>query len=114
MLLLRHCQEPVVFRLERLIKNPVEGNAWHADHILAVADGGGEPFRKQLTFEYWPSSLNFIENFLDRYMTDSMPSPILVRVYCIRNSGGFCKNLIESVCRFFESQCVVFILDGRI
>ncbi|KAG0605049.1 hypothetical protein M758_9G027500 [Ceratodon purpureus] len=28
--------------LEKLIKDPIEGNAWHADHIVAVADGGGE------------------------------------------------------------------------
>lgn len=28
--------------LEKLIKDPTEGNAWHADHIVAVADGGGE------------------------------------------------------------------------
>jgi len=43
LLSLRHCKKPVVVRLERLIKDPVEGNAWHADHIVAVADGGGEP-----------------------------------------------------------------------
>jgi len=42
MLLLRNCEEPVAFKLERLIQNPVEGNAWHADHILAVADAGEE------------------------------------------------------------------------
>lgn len=28
--------------LERLCKNPVEGNAWHADHIVQVSRGGGE------------------------------------------------------------------------
>jgi len=74
MLLLRNCEEPVAFRLERLIQNPVEGNAWHADHILAVADAGGEPFTKQLTFEYWP-----VMFFIYRYMTDSMPTLIFVR-----------------------------------
>jgi len=63
MLLLRHCQDPVVFRLERLIRNPVEGNAWHADHILAVADGGGEPFRKQLTFGHLPIMFKFYREF---------------------------------------------------
>lgn len=28
--------------LNRLCLNPIEGNAWHADHIVAVAQGGGE------------------------------------------------------------------------
>ncbi|GAB4813573.1 hypothetical protein N2152v2_000619 [Parachlorella kessleri] len=28
-------------QLERLLKNAVEGNAWHADHIRAVYEGGG-------------------------------------------------------------------------
>lgn len=28
--------------LQKLVKEPIEGNAWHADHIIAVADGGGE------------------------------------------------------------------------
>ncbi|CAM6013956.1 unnamed protein product [Sphagnum balticum] len=28
--------------LERLVRDPSEGNAWHADHIVPVADGGGE------------------------------------------------------------------------
>lgn len=42
--LLRRYINLLVVRLERLIKDPGEGNAWHADHIVAVADGGGEPF----------------------------------------------------------------------
>jgi 5-methylcytosine-specific restriction endonuclease McrA len=28
--------------LNRLCLNPIEGNAWHADHIVGVAQGGGE------------------------------------------------------------------------
>ncbi|GJP76976.1 hypothetical protein CLOP_g7415 [Closterium sp. NIES-67] len=28
--------------LQRLVDIPAEGNAWHADHIVAVAEGGGE------------------------------------------------------------------------
>lgn len=28
--------------LDKLINDPVEGNAWHADHIVAVYQGGGE------------------------------------------------------------------------
>ncbi len=34
----------LLHRLENLIREPSEGNAWHADHILAVADGGGKVF----------------------------------------------------------------------
>lgn len=60
LLLLRHYIKPVVVRLERLIKDPVEGNAWHADHIVAVADGGGEPL---LIID--PSCLNIKENLLE-------------------------------------------------
>jgi hypothetical protein len=30
--------------LERLVLDPSEGNAWHADHIVPVADGGGKSF----------------------------------------------------------------------
>lgn len=29
-------------RLRALITSPVEGNAWHVDHIKRVVDGGGE------------------------------------------------------------------------
>lgn len=28
--------------LRRLVNDPAPGNAWHADHILMVAEGGGE------------------------------------------------------------------------
>ena len=28
--------------LTKLVEAPVEGNAWHADHVVAVRDGGGE------------------------------------------------------------------------
>ncbi|XP_045825146.1 DNA annealing helicase and endonuclease ZRANB3 isoform X2 [Trifolium pratense] len=28
--------------LEKLVKEPIEGNAWHADHIVPVYKGGGE------------------------------------------------------------------------
>lgn len=28
--------------LEKLVQEPTEGNAWHADHIVAVYKGGGE------------------------------------------------------------------------
>ncbi|KAK7291135.1 hypothetical protein RIF29_06044 [Crotalaria pallida] len=28
--------------LEKLVKDPTEGNAWHADHIIPVYQGGGE------------------------------------------------------------------------
>nr|GMC58414.1 DNA annealing helicase and endonuclease ZRANB3 isoform X1 [Ipomoea batatas] len=29
-------------RLQRLVAEPNEGNAWHADHIIPVYKGGGE------------------------------------------------------------------------
>lgn len=28
-------------RLEKLVNDPTEGNAWHADHIIPVYRGGG-------------------------------------------------------------------------
>ncbi len=28
--------------LRRLVQDPCQGNAWHADHIVMVAEGGGE------------------------------------------------------------------------
>lgn len=28
-------------RLEKLVNDPTEGNAWHADHIIPVYQGGG-------------------------------------------------------------------------
>lgn len=28
-------------RLEKLVNDPTEGNAWHADHIVPVYRGGG-------------------------------------------------------------------------
>lgn len=28
-------------RLDRLVKDPKEGNAWHADHFVPVYQGGG-------------------------------------------------------------------------
>jgi len=36
--------------LQRLIDSPTEGNAWHADHIVAVHEGGGEntPLKRTL------------------------------------------------------------------
>ncbi|EXC11027.1 Zinc finger Ran-binding domain-containing protein 3 [Morus notabilis] len=29
-------------KLDKLVKDPIEGNAWHADHIVPVYKGGGE------------------------------------------------------------------------
>uniref|UniRef100_F6GT28 HNH domain-containing protein n=1 Tax=Vitis vinifera TaxID=29760 RepID=F6GT28_VITVI len=29
-------------RLDKLVNDPTEGNAWHADHIVPVYQGGGE------------------------------------------------------------------------
>jgi hypothetical protein len=31
----------IICRLEKLVKEPIEGNAWHADHIVPVYKGGG-------------------------------------------------------------------------
>lgn len=28
-------------RLDKLVNEPIEGNAWHADHIVPVYKGGG-------------------------------------------------------------------------
>lgn len=34
----------VTCRLDKLVKDPTEGNAWHADHIIPVYKGGGKNF----------------------------------------------------------------------
>jgi len=35
-----------ICRLEKLVTEPTEGNAWHADHIVPVYEGGGRFYLK--------------------------------------------------------------------
>lgn len=38
------------FRLDKLVHEPTEGNAWHADHIIPVYKGGGRILIKPFLF----------------------------------------------------------------